>query len=150
MCYSIFFFFSSRRRHTRCGRDWSSDVCSSDLAGAVLHEHEVGQINGYVFASKKISAVGSGENALFLAFLRPALRLAHVFKALDEGLDRFLLRRPLSKLERERMLHSEGNERCAKNRIRPRRKNSQRAFTADQGKIDLGADGFADPVTLHG
>src|SRR5215813_14858113 len=27
-----FFFFSSRRRHTRCGRDWSSDVCSSDLA----------------------------------------------------------------------------------------------------------------------
>src|SRR5215813_6314371 len=26
------FFFSSRRRYTRCGRDWSSDVCSSDLA----------------------------------------------------------------------------------------------------------------------
>src|SRR3989442_2542669 len=29
--YLFFFFFSSRRRHTRCGRDWSSDVCSSDL-----------------------------------------------------------------------------------------------------------------------
>src|SRR6266542_2510910 len=28
----IFFFFSSRRRHTRCYRDWSSDVCSSDLS----------------------------------------------------------------------------------------------------------------------
>src|SRR5690606_39305973 len=28
---SIFFFFSSRRRHTRFSRDWSSDVCSSDL-----------------------------------------------------------------------------------------------------------------------
>src|SRR6266403_4989571 len=28
---SIFFFFSSRRRHTRSLRDWSSDVCSSDL-----------------------------------------------------------------------------------------------------------------------
>src|SRR3989449_6312064 len=28
---SCFFFFSSRRRHTRCSRDWSSDVCSSDL-----------------------------------------------------------------------------------------------------------------------
>src|SRR5690554_8114568 len=27
----FFFFFSSRRRHTRCGRDWSSNVCSSDL-----------------------------------------------------------------------------------------------------------------------
>src|SRR5216683_7301865 len=29
MCF--FFFFSSRRRHTRSDRDWSSDVCSSDL-----------------------------------------------------------------------------------------------------------------------
>src|SRR5690554_7098212 len=28
---TVCFFFSSRRRHTRCGRDWSSDVCSSDL-----------------------------------------------------------------------------------------------------------------------
>src|SRR5207245_7809716 len=28
---SAYFFFSSRRRHTRCYRDWSSDVCSSDL-----------------------------------------------------------------------------------------------------------------------
>src|SRR5699024_11584707 len=27
----FFFFFSSRRRHTRSKRDWSSDVCSSDL-----------------------------------------------------------------------------------------------------------------------
>src|SRR5207253_7030936 len=30
---SIIFFFSSRRRHTRWPRDWSSDVCSSDLFG---------------------------------------------------------------------------------------------------------------------
>src|SRR5699024_12208471 len=29
------FFFSSRRRHTRSKRDWSSDVCSSDLPGDV-------------------------------------------------------------------------------------------------------------------
>src|SRR5207253_4614675 len=27
----FYFFFSSRRRHTRWPRDWSSDVCSSDL-----------------------------------------------------------------------------------------------------------------------
>src|SRR5215210_8299302 len=31
MKYRIFFFFSSRRRHTRYIGDWSSDVCSSDL-----------------------------------------------------------------------------------------------------------------------
>src|SRR5690606_40593662 len=33
----VSFFFSSRRRHTRFSRDWSSDVCSSDLA-----DHEAG------------------------------------------------------------------------------------------------------------
>src|SRR5215217_6836919 len=47
MCllFSVVFFFSSRRRHTRYWRDWSSDVCSSDLlvsdsglAGAPLSE----------------------------------------------------------------------------------------------------------------
>src|SRR3712207_7690115 len=33
MCVlDCFFFFSSRRRHTRYWRDWSSDVCSSDLS----------------------------------------------------------------------------------------------------------------------
>src|SRR5207253_7754577 len=31
--YCFTFFFSSRRRHTRWPRDWSSDVCSSDLTG---------------------------------------------------------------------------------------------------------------------
>src|SRR6266498_4248406 len=34
-------FFSSRRRHTRCGRDWSSDVCSSDLPAVRLPGHGV-------------------------------------------------------------------------------------------------------------
>src|SRR3989454_12089834 len=40
VCYLLylFFFFSSRRRHTRLQGDWSSDVCSSDLffAGIML------------------------------------------------------------------------------------------------------------------
>src|SRR5690349_22251688 len=36
LCVFFFFFFSSRRRHTRSLRDWSSDVCSSDLALAVV------------------------------------------------------------------------------------------------------------------
>src|SRR5215475_13580040 len=36
MFFFFFFFFSSRRRHTRFSRDWSSDVCSSDLAPADL------------------------------------------------------------------------------------------------------------------
>src|SRR5690606_39955722 len=32
------FFFSSRRRHTRFSRDWSSDVCSSDLVDRYRHD----------------------------------------------------------------------------------------------------------------
>src|SRR5256885_10602065 len=35
-CRCLFFFFSSRRRHTRLQGDWSSDVCSSDLATGKL------------------------------------------------------------------------------------------------------------------
>src|SRR5690606_40288475 len=34
-CIFSYFFFSSRRRHTRFSRDWSSDVCSSDLLRSI-------------------------------------------------------------------------------------------------------------------
>src|SRR2546428_9839881 len=39
--YFLFFFFSSRRRHTRSDRDWSSDVCSSDLGVRILRWSDV-------------------------------------------------------------------------------------------------------------
>src|SRR5216683_7322191 len=43
MCYIFFFFFfSSRRRHTRSDRDWSSDVCSSDLPPGQVDAHWFG------------------------------------------------------------------------------------------------------------
>src|SRR5207249_5537191 len=38
---SFFFFFSSRRRHTRSKRDWSSDVCSSDLEDVPETRHSL-------------------------------------------------------------------------------------------------------------
>src|SRR5699024_1014263 len=40
-CGSCLFFFSSRRRHTRSKRDWSSDVCSSDLYVTWQAVHEL-------------------------------------------------------------------------------------------------------------
>src|SRR5256885_10594270 len=40
----VFFFFSSRRRHTRLQGDWSSDVCSSDLSYFVRHWSAIPQI----------------------------------------------------------------------------------------------------------
>src|SRR5690606_40545611 len=39
-----FFFFSSRRRHTRFSRDWSSDVCSSDLRISDVIEGQLGEV----------------------------------------------------------------------------------------------------------
>src|SRR5438105_7699759 len=49
MLYSeyFFFFFSSRRRHTRSTRDWSSDVCSSDLSTRPICESstQVGRVD---------------------------------------------------------------------------------------------------------
>src|SRR2546426_3095675 len=38
----VFFFFSSRRRHTRLQGDWSSDVCSSDLVALALAWNQTG------------------------------------------------------------------------------------------------------------
>src|SRR5205809_3597487 len=44
--FFFFFFFSSRRRHTRCSRDWSSDVCSSDLLYKIASlERQIDLIN---------------------------------------------------------------------------------------------------------
>src|SRR2546430_8345130 len=43
LLFELFFFFSSRRRHTRFDCDWSSDVCSSDLDGAELLQLGVAQ-----------------------------------------------------------------------------------------------------------
>src|SRR5690625_2704356 len=41
---AVWFFFSSRRRHTRWPRDWSSDVCSSDLVGATAGDEAAAKI----------------------------------------------------------------------------------------------------------
>src|SRR5215211_6847711 len=44
LLFGYFFFFSSRRRHTRSLCDWSSDVCSSDLARAQLGDRHLGVV----------------------------------------------------------------------------------------------------------
>src|SRR5690606_40067036 len=52
-----FFFFSSRRRHTRFSRDWSSDVCSSDLAHAcgVTEPRQLRRSHVHVVAASGLS-----------------------------------------------------------------------------------------------
>src|SRR4249919_2411084 len=53
----FFFFFSSRRRHTRCSRDWSSDVCSSDLYRAPDIMVRTSELVGVEAARLKIEAL---------------------------------------------------------------------------------------------
>src|SRR3989449_4913135 len=51
-CCCFFFFFSSRRRHTRCSRDWSSDVCSSDLMAAIQASQRLREVIAQAVARK--------------------------------------------------------------------------------------------------
>src|SRR2546422_10373525 len=51
----VFFFFSSRRRHTRCSRDWSSDVCSSDLATFLSRRSNTFDKTAFDLRDKKVA-----------------------------------------------------------------------------------------------
>src|SRR5699024_11731256 len=61
----VLFFFSSRRRHTRSKRDWSSDVCSSDLVYQGIRNN----LNG-VGAPRLIEAAQMLGASKFYAFFR--------------------------------------------------------------------------------
>src|SRR5690606_40851647 len=52
VCFILFFFFSSRRRHTRFSRDWSSDVCSSDLNGSIISMPPLPEISSSAVAAR--------------------------------------------------------------------------------------------------
>src|SRR5216684_4976265 len=73
-CYSVFFFFSSRRRHTRCSRDWSSDVCSSDL-GTAHSSTSISAALGMAIAARRkgedrkvVAVIGDGAMSAGMAF----------------------------------------------------------------------------------
>src|SRR5438874_6138948 len=82
----FFFFFSSRRRHTRSLRDWSSDVCSSDLSVPVF---VVGYLLAYVFALELdwlpvqgYTPISEGLWPWFQNLILPAVALGCVYIAL--------------------------------------------------------------------
>src|SRR5260221_6385378 len=57
---SVFFFFSSRRRHTRSLCDWSSDVCSSDLCAAGVEGFLADEVHAITGLSGHDLMVGRG------------------------------------------------------------------------------------------
>src|SRR3712207_8829424 len=68
-CWVDLFFFSSRRRHTRYWRDWSSDVCSSDLGSAkfivniLLNEKVRAAIDAFIEKGGLIIGICNGFQA---------------------------------------------------------------------------------------
>src|SRR2546422_826156 len=68
------FFFSSRRRHTRCSRDWSSDVCSSDLrrhVGIPYRFRHVQQVVKFVALSALGATIAPTVALIALSLLYP-------------------------------------------------------------------------------
>src|SRR5256885_7619847 len=57
----LFFFFSSRRRHTRLQGDWSSDVCSSDLGLIEEFGPKTGKMTGARVAEIQSTQIRLGE-----------------------------------------------------------------------------------------
>src|SRR5205814_6604834 len=63
----VTFFFSSRRRHTRCLSDWSSDVCSSDLIFATLavDDSQLAGVPGNIYSVFTDNLVAPGVNDIW-------------------------------------------------------------------------------------
>src|SRR6266481_7911059 len=77
----VFFFFSSRRRHTRWNCDWSSDVCSSDLIVNPAAPLESEFLDLVQRAKRSQTVFGDGRKS--------QMEYAQVFE-FGEGLQRFL------------------------------------------------------------
>src|SRR3712207_1931506 len=69
--YRSFFFFSSRRRHTRYWRDWSSDVCSSDLSLDL--EHAYARVHHLVHEVDSLQVFGRHD--VFVVHIQLYIRL---------------------------------------------------------------------------
>src|SRR5436305_6296972 len=76
----VYFFFSSRRRHTRCGRDWNSDVCSSDLdAMLVVADQRAAGIGG----ERGLAGARQAEEDRSIAVRADVRRAVHRHDAVD-------------------------------------------------------------------
>src|SRR2546429_22498 len=92
----ILCFFSSRRRHTRCSRDWSSDVCSSDLC--VLRDLQAEQRFNVILVTHD---------------LRESVFLADTVYVMSKSPGRFVVRRDIE-LPRPRELERSEERRVGK------------------------------------
>src|SRR5699024_11631143 len=92
--YHSYLFFSSRRRHTRSKRDWSSDVCSSDLWTYMTQQHEHNHTHNHTHGhvhtnNKKILLISFLIISIFMIVEIIGGFLAHSLALLSDGLHMF-------------------------------------------------------------
>src|SRR2546426_11278938 len=88
MTFILFFFFSSRRRHTRLQGDWSSDVCSSDLrnrAGARREGGGSARSSSSLGLVPELSHPGEHHREAGLISRRDDIGILHGAARLDDG-----------------------------------------------------------------
>src|SRR5690625_2444758 len=86
ICFlGVFFFFSSRRRHTRWPRDWSSDVCSSDLTAVVLLS---GSTSALTLESTAAAVTAQSRSADRIVAIAPSSLEAEAGALLEDLLER--------------------------------------------------------------
>src|SRR5690606_40304279 len=85
--FDLVFFFSSRRRHTRFSRDWSSDVCSSDL-GIFDYDQKVERLEEVTRELEDPNVWNDPERAQSLGKERSSLeQVVNTLQRLAQGLD---------------------------------------------------------------
>src|SRR2546429_1387105 len=109
--YCFFFFFSSRRRHTRCSRDWSSDVCSSDLL-AGMYGIGVDPNDGSIWGS--VLAVPGGVSRIIPGDNPPATTLAEYYEV------------PYNDRSEERRVGEECRSRWAPDHLKKKKKQNMK------------------------
>src|SRR6266496_877279 len=100
LCIMVLFFFSSRRRHTRSLRDWSSDVCSSDLGNYGMCGRAYSPRFLWMWPNARISVMG-GEQAAGVLTTVKRDQLARAGKELSAEEERAIADPVLQKYETE-------------------------------------------------
>jgi hypothetical protein len=115
-----------------------------DRAGAVAHQHEVGDVDRQRFARDRMQRAQAGVHAALLLRFEFGLGNAALLQFLDEGLQRGIGR---GRALRERVLGGDAHERHAHQRVRARGEHVQRHVRAFDLERELQA--FAAPIQLR-
>src|SRR2546429_1493013 len=91
----FFFFFSSRRRHTRCSRDWSSDVCSSDLIASAAHTLHTMIADGV--SAPPLAPIADSDTARIAVAPAPNTETGNILGVDDNAANREMLSRRLTR-----------------------------------------------------